>query len=95
MKWYGGSQKIFTTTHPITPGDRHYDLLSAAHHALLTSPISWTYHHVKGHQDDDPDATLDQWALLNIQMDSLAKAYWLETLHQPNSCNMVFFENET
>ena len=67
--------------------------MSAAHHALLTSPVSWTYHHIKGHQDDDPNATLDQWVLLNIQMDSLAKAYWMETLHQPTSCNMVF-ENE-
>lgn len=25
------------------------------------------------------DATLDRWALLNIQMDSLAKMYWLES----------------
>ena len=31
---------------------------------------------MKGHQDDDPDTILDQWALLNIQMDNLAKSYW-------------------
>jgi hypothetical protein len=31
---------------------------------------------VKGHQDDNPIAELDEWAQLNIAMDIRAKAFW-------------------
>jgi hypothetical protein len=65
----------------VTTADSHFDLFSATRTALKASPITWTYKHVKGNQDKDPDITLDQWAKLNIQMDSLAKMYWLETFH--------------
>jgi hypothetical protein len=34
------------------------------------------FFHVKGHQDDDSKAALDRFALLNIRMDSSAKAHW-------------------
>ena len=57
---------------------QQFDLLSATRAALRASTIKWTFRHVKGHQDDDPDAILDQWALLNIQMDNLAKSHWQE-----------------
>jgi hypothetical protein len=62
--------------HP-TPTDSHYDLLAAAHTLRDTCPITWSYRHVKGHQDNDPAAELDQWAELNIEMDLRAKAHWL------------------
>jgi hypothetical protein len=57
---------------------QQFNLLSATKSVLLTSPIKWNFRHVKGHQDDDPDAILDRWAHLNIQMDNLAKSVWQE-----------------
>jgi len=36
--------------------------------------VSWTHKHVKGHQDDLSE-DLDQWALLNVQMDEIAKQF--------------------
>jgi hypothetical protein len=66
-----------------------FDLLSAIWAALKDSPITWHHRHVKGHQDEEVDTILDRWALLNIQMDGLAKSYWMETYHQPlvlNTC---------
>jgi hypothetical protein len=62
---------------------QHFDLISAIRTALRHSPITWTFKHVKGHQDEDVDATLNHWALLNIQMDNLAKAYWLKQCTLP------------
>ena len=41
--------------------------------------ITWTTRHVKGHQDDDTDAVIDRWALLNIEMDDKAKEHWQRT----------------
>jgi hypothetical protein len=32
-------------------------------------PVKWIPHHVLRYQDDDPDAFLDRWATLNIEMD--------------------------
>jgi hypothetical protein len=32
------------------------------------------------HQDDDPDAFLDRWATLNIEMDEDAKVHWAKHL---------------
>jgi hypothetical protein len=58
---------------------------------LKASPIQWTFCHVKGHQDENPDAELDRWALLNIQMDSLPKMYWLEKYNhrQPSNSTLT------
>jgi hypothetical protein len=38
--------------------------------------LKWTWRHVAGHQDDDGIKELDRWAMLNIEMDNLAKVYW-------------------
>jgi hypothetical protein len=38
--------------------------------------VKWTWRHVAGHQDDDGIEELDRWAMLNIEMDNLAKVYW-------------------
>jgi putative intracellular protease/amidase len=65
--------------HIVRPTAPHFDLVTGTRKMLQQSPIHWTAHHVLGHQDDDPDATLDRWAILNIEMDMAAKEYWLET----------------
>ena len=36
-----------------------FDLLSAIGAAIQSSPITWKFHHVKGHQDEEVDAILD------------------------------------
>jgi hypothetical protein len=36
--------------------------------------VSWTHKHVKGHQDDLSE-DLDQWVLLNVQMDKIAQQF--------------------
>ena len=46
------------------------------HTKVSRSPLWWWWRHVKGHQNDDEEGDLNKWALLNIKMDALAKAYW-------------------
>ena len=54
-----------------------FDLLSGIQGKLKSSTITYTYRHVKGHQNDDKKLEdLDYWALLNIEMDILAKDWW-------------------
>jgi hypothetical protein len=65
-------------------------MLSAIRAAIKSSPITWQFRHVKGHQDEEADAVLDRWAVLNIQMDNLAKMYWMEMSQQaPNPNNSI------
>jgi hypothetical protein len=61
----------------------HFDLITATRAMLQQCPVTWIPHHVKGHQDDDHTATLDRWALLNIEMDTRAKLHWAATVDQP------------
>ena len=58
---------------------------------LQQSKIQWTPHYVLGHQDDDPDATLDRWAILNIEMDMATKVYWLETMEMEQRPPQLYF----
>jgi hypothetical protein len=54
--------------------DPCYDLLAAIHRLRTLSPLTWSFRHVKGHQDSlgqEPD----HWAELNILMDSKAKRF--------------------
>jgi hypothetical protein len=52
----------------------HFDILGAIHSALWHSPISWTFSHVKGHQDSYLDYTdLTRIEQLNVYADELAK----------------------
>ncbi len=51
-----------------------YDLVGAIYHLRKTSAVTWTYRHVKGHQDNH-SSDLDIWAQCNVQMDSQAKAH--------------------
>ena len=59
------------------PGDSQFDLIHATRNLMAKFPkASWLPRHVKGHQDNDPMAELDEWALLNIEMDEHAKLAW-------------------
>ena len=49
---------------------------------LSVSPIKSICRHVAGHQDDDGIEVLDWWAMPYIEMDSLAKAYWVDMAGQ-------------
>jgi hypothetical protein len=55
---------------------QHFDAILAIRNIRARRPIRWKHRHVKGHQDDNPSARLDKWALLNIDMDLAAKAHW-------------------
>jgi hypothetical protein len=60
-----------------SPSQAQYDLVHACRLLIRNSPIKWTPHHVKGHQDDDiAYAELDRWGQLNVNMDNLAKQHW-------------------
>jgi hypothetical protein len=65
----------------LEPDDPHFDMLSALQTMIADSPVSWTTHHVDGHQDNDVTATLDWWAVPNIQMDNLTKVFWMNHSH--------------
>jgi hypothetical protein len=63
-----------------TPKQPHHDLIHETQRKLGNSRITWRYRHVSGHQDKHISyGLLDMWGQLNVEMDSLAKAYWNET----------------
>jgi hypothetical protein len=66
---------------PLEPADPHFDMLSALCKTILVSPLTWTTCHIEGHQDKDATAELDFWAIQNIQMDNLAKVFWMHHSH--------------
>jgi hypothetical protein len=73
---------------PPTPSDDHFDIISAIFAIKRRLPVRLTYRHVEGHQREKyPGQPLDSWALLNDDMDTLAKAYWLlcDRKHTPFS----------
>jgi hypothetical protein len=87
----GALQKVFILDTDIKTAGSNFDLLlSATRTAIRDSPVTWIFRHVKGHQDDDIETNLDRWALLNIEMDSLDKTYWLEQSAHPAPTNSTF-----
>ena len=60
------------------PAMAQFDIIAATRNAMMRCPVKWRQIHIKGHQDADPEAVLDRWALLNIAMDEKAKALWHE-----------------
>jgi hypothetical protein len=66
---------------PLEPADPHFDMLSSLRKKIAASPIKWTTRHIEGHQDNDATAKLDFWAKQNIQMDNLAKVFWMRHSH--------------
>jgi hypothetical protein len=65
-------------TWPLNPHAPQHDLLQVLRTLIAASPVKWTTCHVDGHQDNEPGAILDFWVLQNIQMDNLAKVYWMQ-----------------
>lgn len=59
----------------------HFDMLSALCLMISSSTLTWTTRHVAGCQAGDPTAALDWWALQNVQMDALAKAFQMQHSH--------------
>eukprot|EP00957_Ditylum_brightwellii_P068418 5194624-Ditylum_brightwellii.AAC.1 len=50
---------------------------------INSSPITWHWRHVRGHQDDH-FGPLDRWASLNVECDNAAKARRdYDILHAP------------
>ena len=70
-----GTINILQWMHPITDNNRkHYDLILALKKAIDISPLTWTFAHLKGHQDKHTSfSQLDRWAQLNVLVDTLAK----------------------
>jgi len=72
--------KIFGYNNNVLIGNRlssdipDYDLIGAIYHMRNFSKISWSYRHVKGHQDD-VTSDLDVWAQQNARMDAAAKQH--------------------
>ena len=63
------------------------DLILEIHSILRSSPVKYTFHHVKSHQDDDlPDSSLSVHARINIEADRIADLQYLLPLshhHHP------------
>jgi hypothetical protein len=68
-------------TWPLESADPHFDMLCALCQVIEISPLSWTTRHVDGYQDNAATAKLDFWAVKNIQMDNLAKVFWMQHSH--------------
>ena len=68
--------RVFAADFEPMPRDEHFDLLIGAWEAIRQTPITWVSKWVKGHQDDDVTAELDDWAKLNVAMDWQAKLHW-------------------
>jgi hypothetical protein len=70
--------RAFNNDRPSSFKDSQRDILYSIQKSLSGMPqlqLGWL--HVKGHQDDDPNAELNFWARYNIKMDTRAK--WVRT----------------
>jgi hypothetical protein len=83
-----GTIKILHNLHVITKNTRkHFDLIIAITKALNKSPLTWTFAHIDGHQDDHVEFNrLDRWAQLNVMVDK-------ERSH--TCCTYAFCNNST
>ena len=62
-----------------TPSQPHHDLIHKIRTKMASSPITWKFRHVRGHQDKHVSFhMLDMWGQLNVEMDGVAKSYWNE-----------------
>lgn len=70
-------QRITQAHHP-PPKTPHYDLIMTIRLLLSSAPVNWIFQHVHGHQDRTQHYTLlDRPSQLNVDMDQLAKSYWI------------------
>ena len=68
----------------VNTGDASFDIIKVIHHELATSPITWQYQHVRGHQDAVEAIVLDEWAQANVEADRLAGEYWTLRFQNPD-----------
>ena len=80
--------RVFSQTFTPTLRDAHFDLLIAMRTIIESTGIDWSSQWVKGHQDEDPFGTLDDWARLNIEMDTRAKIHWEHHHLEPSHCQL-------
>lgn len=64
-----------------------YDIVGAIYYLRRYSTVTWTYRHVKGHQDDLSD-DLDLWIQRNVLMDSHAKGHLGRARQSPRHFNI-------
>ena len=55
----------------------HFNLISSIDNKLIKNPLTWSWVHVKGHQDEQGEH-LDRWETLNIYCNHRAKLKWKE-----------------
>jgi hypothetical protein len=80
---------------PPSPSDDHFDIISAVYEIKNWLPVKLNYRHIKGHQHKKyPGHPLDSWALLNDDMDMLAKVYWLQCHGQDRPARQQIHQNE-
>jgi hypothetical protein len=73
-----GTARPISFESPPSPSDDHFDIISAIFAIKRRLPVQLSYRHVEGYQREKyPGRPLDSWALLNDDMDTLVKTYWL------------------
>ena len=69
-----------------------FDLLAATRSVCRKCPVTLKFLHVKGHQDDNFYADLDEWARLNIDINDGAKERWLRSKDSRTQQQYIFGE---
>jgi len=78
MRWsVCSSAELSPRQHSQCSHSSSINLICAICRVAKQCPVVWLSRHVDGHQDDDLKAILDRLALLNIEMDTGAKAFML------------------
>ena len=53
----------------------HFDMVSTLHQLINDSPLTWSFRHIKGHQDERNNFhELTEWEQMNVIVDSRAKS---------------------
>lgn len=74
-----GALRVVDPEYVFSPNDADYDYLSSLQWRISQSRITWVSQHVKGHQDQQRKCSLlSTLERLNVEMDSLAKSFWLK-----------------
>jgi hypothetical protein len=80
---------------PLVPAQADFDMLSDIRRRLALSPIKWTWHWIRGHQDKHkPLRFLDFWARQNVYMDALAKSFMAQVALKKLDFGNCRFANE-
>jgi hypothetical protein len=76
-----------------SPTGAQFDLAMAIQYAK-SRDIQWNHQHVMGHQDELADHTLTPFELINVDMDTKAKAHWATTKHILETERLHYFAAE-